>query len=193
MIDWKTKAIRHLGHIAITTLVFLALNGLNELLFIQLEHSNGINWVFIPAGIRVLATLLFGFAGFEGLLLAGFYLNFHHFSFDDIRAWSGAFAGALGPYLAYLSAKHWFNLGPRLRGLTLPRLLFTGLLCGLMSPAFHHAFMWVQTGLVDWQGLVVMIVGDSLGILIVLGIAKGLIALAERNDRAAGLVSRWRH
>jgi hypothetical protein len=193
MIDWKTKAAKHLGHIAITTVVFLALNGINELLFIQFEHSDGINWVFIPAGIRLLATLLFGFAGFEGLLLAGFYLNFTHFNFDDnVRAWSGALAGALGPYLAYLFAKHWFNLGPRLRGLTVGRLLFTSVLCGLMSPISHHAFMWVQTGLVDWSGFVVMTVGDSIGILIVLGIAKGLIALAERDDRTADLVDRWR-
>jgi hypothetical protein len=192
MTDWKTKAAKHLGCIAITTLVFLALNRLNELLFIQFEHSNGINWVFLPAGIRLLATLLFGFAGFEGLLLAGFYLNFHHFSFpNDGRAWSGAFAGALGPYLAYLFAKHWFNLGPRLRGLTVPRLLFTGVLCGVMSPVFHHAFMWVQTGLVDWPGLVAMIIGDSIGILIVLGITKGLMTLVNRHDRTSDVVRRW--
>jgi hypothetical protein len=101
-------------------------------------------------------------------------------------------AGALGPYLAFLFAKHWFNLGPRLHGLTVPRLLFTAMLCGLMSPIFHHAFMWVETGVVDWPGCGVMIIGDSIGIVIVLGIAKALIALAERDDRATKLVSRWR-
>jgi hypothetical protein len=192
MNDWKIKAAKHLGYVGITTLVFLALNWVNELVFIRLEHSNGINWVFIPAGIRLLATLLFGFAGFEGLLLAGLYLNFHHFDFrNDFRAWSGAFAGAIGPHLAYLFAKHWFDLGPLLQGLTLPRLLFTGLLCGMMSPISHHALMWVQTGLVDWPGLVVMFVGDMVGITTVLCIAKFCISLAKRNDRAAGFVRHW--
>jgi hypothetical protein len=193
MTDWTSKAARHLGDIAVTMLVFLALNRLNELLFIHFEHSSGINWVFMPAGIRLLATLLFGFAGFEGLLLAGFYLNFQHFDFHtDARAWSGAVAGALGPYLAYLFAKHWFNLGPRLQGLTMPRLLFTSVLCGLMSPISHHAFMWVETGVVDWHGLGVMIIGDSIGIVIVLAIAKGLIALANRHRPGIQLASRWR-
>jgi hypothetical protein len=129
MITWKNKLAKHLEYVGVTLLAFLGLNWLNELVFSQFQQSYGINWVFIPAGIRLLATLLFGLAGFEGLLLAGLYLNFHHFHFgDDFRAWSDAVAGAAGPYLAYLFAKHWFDLRPRLQGLTLPRLPFIGVL-----------------------------------------------------------------
>jgi hypothetical protein len=192
MKNLKAAAAEHLGHVGITMLAFLGLNWINELLFIQLEQSNGINWVFIPAGIRLLSTLLFGLAGFEGLLLAGIYLNFYHFDFhSDFRAWSGAVSGALGPYLASLFARHWFDLRPRLKGLTARRLLFTGVLCGFMSPLFHHALMWVLTGLVDWPALTVMIIGDTIGILIVLYIAKGMIALTERYDPAAHVIRRW--
>jgi hypothetical protein len=188
----NNKAARHLAYVAITVLAFLGLNWVNELAFSQFEHSKGISWVFIPAGIRLLATLLFGVAGFEGLLLAGIYLNFHRFGFDDdFRAWTGAVAGALAPYLAYLFAKHWFFLGPRLQGLTARRLLVTGVLCGVTSPVFHHAFMWVQTGTVDWFGLAAMITGDIVGILAVLFLAKGIIVLAERNDAVARIVRRW--
>jgi uncharacterized membrane protein len=192
MKNLKARVAKHLGYVALTFLVFLALNWVNELIFIQFEHTKGINWMFIPAGIRLLATLLFGLAGFEGLLLAGLYLNFHHFHFDsEFRAWSGAVAGALGPYLASLFAKHWFDLRARLKGLTPQRLLFTGVLCGLMSPIFHHALMWVLTGSVDWNALAVMIVGDTLGILVVLTIAKGVFALSDRNGPIAGLLRRW--
>jgi hypothetical protein len=187
-----SSAIKHLGEVGITVLAFLGLNWLNELAFIQLQQSNGINWVFIPAGIRLLSTLLFGFAGFEGLLLAGVYLNFFHFEFhSNFRAWSGALAGALGPYLAALLVKHWFDLEPRLKGLTAHRLLFTGVLCGLMSPVFHHTFMWVLTGHVDWTALTAMIIGDTIGILIVLCLAKGAIALADRYAPASNLIRRW--
>lgn len=184
----KENAVQHLGGVVVTTIVFLGLNWVNELLFIQFEQSNGINWVFLPAGIRLLATLLFGFAGFVGLLVAGFYLNFHHFVFqDEARAVYGAVAGAGGPYLAYLFAKHWFDLGPRLGNLTAQRLLFTGVLCGIISPAFHHAFMWVQTGLVDWTALAAMVTGDVVGILIVLYFAKGVIKLTDPRDVDAHL------
>ncbi|GAB3381895.1 hypothetical protein [Massilia agri] len=177
------RVARQLGYAALTIFVFLALNRVNEFVFGPFEHSAGINWVFLPAGIRLLATLLFGAAGFLGLLLVSLYLNFQHFVFqDDVRALSGAIAGAGGPYLAYLFAKHWFDLGPWLKNLTAQRLLVTGVLCGIMSPAFHHAFMWVQTGLVDWTALGVMMTGDIVGILIVLYLAKGLIVLTDPRD-----------
>jgi hypothetical protein len=186
------KVLRHLACVAITTVVFLFLNWLNELAFLGLEQSAGVNWVFLPAGIRLLATLLFGFAGFEGLLLAGLYLNFHHFHFaTDYRAWSGAFAGAAAPYLSYLFARGWFDLRGRFEGLSVRRLVFLAILCGVMSPVFHHTFMWVLTGTVDWAALGAMIVGDSVGIVIVLLLVKGLLVLAGRYDPAARFMRRW--
>ena len=181
--DLKNRAVQQIGCVVLTVIVFIFVNWINELAFIRLEQSIGVNWVFLPAGIRLLATLLFGFAGFVGLLLASLYLNFYHFAFpDQVRALSGAVAAAGGPYLAYLFAKHWFDLGPQLRNLTARRLLVTGVLCGTVSPVFHHAFAWVQTGLVDWTALIAMITGDIVGILIVLYIAKGVITLADPRD-----------
>lgn len=192
MKNLKQKTAQHLAYVGITILVFLSFNWLNEFAFIRLEQSSGVNWVFLPAGIRLLATLLFGLAGFEGLLLASLYLNFFHFGFQsDFRAWSGAFAGAAGPYVAFLFAKHWFDLRGRLQGLTVRRLLFTGVLCGFMSPIFHHALMWVPTGMVDWAALGTMIVGDIVGILIVLALAKALFTLADRHEPATRLIRRW--
>ena len=74
-----------------------------------------------------------------------------------------------------------------IRGKTAQRLLFTGVLCGLMSPVSHHAFMWVQTGLVDWTALLAMATGDIVGILVVLYIAKGLLTLTDPRDVDAHL------
>lgn len=176
---------RQLTFISITLIAFIALYAVNDIVFASLEHALGINWVFLPAGIRLLATLLFGFAGFIGLLLAGIYLNFQYYVFqDEVRAIGGALAGSLGPYIAYLFAKHWYNLGPRLKNLTAARLLLTGVLCGCASPVFHHALIWVRTGLVDWAALAAMTMGDILGVLVVLYLAKGWIALTDPRDVA---------
>lgn len=192
MKNLKAAAAKHVVGIGITVLAFLGLNWINEFVFLQIEQSNGINWVFIPAGVRLLSTMFFGLAGFEGLLLVGIYLNFFHFHFDsDFRAWSGAVSGALGPYLAALLVKHWFELEPLLKGLTAHRLLFTGVLCGIMSPVFHHAFLWILTGNVDWTALAAMITGDTIGILIVLCLAKGAISTIDRNGAAARFLRRW--
>jgi hypothetical protein len=51
--------------------------------------------------------------------------------------------------------------------------------------------MWILTGRVDWTALTAMIIGDTVGILIVLGLAKGTISLADRYDLAGPLIRRW--
>jgi hypothetical protein len=177
---------RHLWWVILTFSSFLVLNRLNELLFSRFEYTTGVNWFFLPAGIRLLSTLLFGLAGFEGLVLAGLYLNFYHFAFaDPVRAWTGALAGAIGPYLAYLFAKHWFSLGAGLQGLTSGRLAFLALLCGVMSPLAHLAFAWAETGEVDLRSMTAMMIGDIVGIVIVLYAAKALLGLRDRWQREA--------
>ncbi|MEJ5895689.1 hypothetical protein WIT60_02375 [Aquabacterium sp. G14] len=62
-----------------TFVAFLTMVGVNELLFRASEHVPGINWVYLPAGVRLLATLLFGFSGAVGLLLAAWCVNFWYF------------------------------------------------------------------------------------------------------------------
>lgn len=176
-------AVISIRNIAITFTALTVLTWINGFLFHRFEQSEGINWVFLPAGIRLLATLFFGLSGFVGLLIASIYLNFHYFAFqDDARALYGAVAASGGPYLGYLFAKHWFDLRPRLGNLTAGRLFFTGMLCGLMGPILYHAFSWVHTGLVDWPALMAMITGDVLGILIILFSVKSLIKLTDPAD-----------
>lgn len=188
----QAATAKHLMYVGITVFSFLSLNWINEVLFSRLDLTNGVTWVFMPAGVRLLSTLFFGLAGLEGMFLVGVYLNFHHFMFhSDYRSWSGAIAGSLGPYLASLFAIHWFNLRSRFEKLTAQRLLFTGLLCGFMSPVLHQTFMWVLTGVVDWTALTAMIVGDTTGILIVLFLAKGTILLNSHYDLARRLARRW--
>ena len=46
-----------------TIVLFIATLALNELLFTRLEFASGINWVYLPAGVRLLCTLHFGGAG----------------------------------------------------------------------------------------------------------------------------------
>ena len=46
-----------------TTFLFLASLAINEWVFTNLEFMRGVNWVYLPAGVRLVATLLFGLPG----------------------------------------------------------------------------------------------------------------------------------
>jgi hypothetical protein len=168
-----------------TVLLFLCLNAFNEWLFIKLEFASGINWVFLPAGMRLLATLLFGTAGFIGLLIASLLLNFYHFAFEDpVRAVIGAVAGSLGAYLVYLVAARRYGLQASLANLTPKRLLWMVLLCSMANPLLHH-LVFIFEG--RTEGLLssyfAMFVGDLVGTLIVIYTMKLVLTLLPSSDR----------
>jgi hypothetical protein len=172
-----------------TVLVFLATNGINEWFFSRLEFASGMNWVFLPAGVRLLATLVCGTAGALGLLISGFLLNFFHFHFNDpLRSIAGAFCGSAGPYLVYLFAARAYGLASSLANLTPKRLLLLILLCSTASPAFHNLWFALHGGSENiLRSYIVMFTGDLTGTLIVIYTIKGLLALMpkprrQRND-----------
>lgn len=42
----------------------------NNYITASIEDAQGVNWIFIPAGLRIFLTLIFDFAGAAGLVLA---------------------------------------------------------------------------------------------------------------------------
>lgn len=151
-----------------TVTLFLVTIFLNEMLFTHLEFAPGINWIYLPAGVRLLSVLLFAGAGAIGLLLASWLICFFYFFPDDpLRAFVGGILASLAPYLAYrvLLAT---GVGASLRGMSGRRLFWFALLFSFMSPAMHHVWFALNGGQNLWHGFLVMAIGDLAGTLIVL-------------------------
>jgi hypothetical protein len=158
---------------------------LNELFFRRAEFLQGIGWIYIPAGTRLLCTLLFGWAGAVGLLITGWFACYwYYFPGDVARAFAGTIAGAAGPYLVYLIAQREYGLQSSLRNLTPARLLACALGCAIASPALHHIWFILQGKDELLLGFFVMCVGDLAGSLIVLYTAKALLTFRDSRLRA---------
>ena len=164
-----------------TIAAFSAMLALNEYLFRALEFAPGINYVYLPAGMRLLCTLLFAEAGAVGLLVVSWAVNFLLFLPGQFERplWGGVIASA-GPYLVYRLARWRFGLGASLASLTPARLLLLAVACSLVSPLLHHLyFAWAgQHDLL--RGFVAMFIGDLTGTVIVIYGIKALLALAPR-------------
>lgn len=174
----------HLAQVLATVVLFLGMLGLNAWLFTRLEFAPGINWVYLPAGMRLLCTLLFAEAGALGLLLVSWFVSFVFFFPDEFdRAFVGGILASVAPYLVYLGARHFWGLQSSLRNLTPGRLLMLSLAFSIASPLLHHLwFAWRgQSDLV--RGFAVMFLGDLNGTLIVLYGLKGLLALLPQPAR----------
>ncbi|MCA1856513.1 hypothetical protein LE190_11365 [Massilia oculi] len=161
-----------------TALLFLGAIALNELLFSSFEFARGISWVYLPAGVRLLCTLLFAEAGALGILAASWLICFFYFFPDDpIRSFIGGILAALAPYLTYRMLVAG-RIDASLAGLGPWRLLGCALAFSLASPALHHlwfALRGQREGLLD--SFLVMASGDLVGTLIVLYGAKLLLLL----------------
>ena len=156
----------------------------NEPFFQRAEFLHGIGWIYLPAGTRLLCTLMFGRAGAVGLLISGWLACYwYYFPGDAMRATTGTIAGALGPYLIYLIAQSRFELKASLTNLTPKRLLLCASGCSVASPLLHHFWFSIHGGSNLLPGFFVMMVGDLMGTLIVLYTAKWLLSLMSVPQR----------
>jgi hypothetical protein len=165
-----------------TVLLFLSTIALNELLFIRLEFAPGINWIYLPAGVKLLCTLLFAEAGAVGILIASWLACFAYFFPDDLlRSFAGGILAALAPYGVYRLILFSNGGNASLAGLSGPRLLVYALAFSIASPALHHLWFALQGSEQDlWRSFLVMAEGDLAGTLIVLYAAKTVLGLARK-------------
>lgn len=179
-------AALQLSMVLATMVLFMASVALNEWLFRWLEFVPGINAVYLPAGVRLLCTLLFAEAGAIGLLLVSWYVGFAIFFPGQFeRPFMGGLIAAAAPYLVYRGARHFYGLEAGLRNLTPRRLLVLILAYSVANPLLHHLYFAIHGGDDLLRGFLVMFVGDLTGTVIVVYALKALLALAPRRPRLA--------
>lgn len=173
-----TSAREHLKWASVTAVVFLLSLAANEWLFTRSEFVRGVNWVYLPAGVRLLATLLFGFAGATGLLVASWIACFVYFFPDDfLRSAVGGVLATVAPLAAYFLAREVLKMGRNLRNLTPAGLLFCALLYAALNSSLHYAWAVLSDARFhSISELVVMFIGDTSGAIIMCYAMKGLLS-----------------
>jgi len=166
------------GMVLATIVLFSIMLAANEWLFRWLEFVPGISFLYLPAGMRLLCTLLFGEAGALGLLLvswAASFLLFFPGQFE--RPFWGGILATVAPYAVYRLACWRYGLRASLANLTPGRLLVLVFAYSLASPLLHHLyFAWKGQGDLA-RGFLAMFIGDCTGTLAVIYGIKGLLGL----------------
>ena len=181
----------HLWSITGTVVAFVVSLWINQLVFTDTSFVRGINWIFLPSGIRILSTLLVGVDGFIGLLVAGLLVDFlYWFPHDPVRAIAGAILGSLAPYLVYRLALERYTLRASLTNLTPKRLLILAIACSIANPLLHHIWFALQGDTQNFvESFVMMFAGDLSGALIMLYIVKGILALLPKQPSRSHLTN----
>jgi hypothetical protein len=166
---------------ALTTIAMamvLALLGLgNEHLLRQTEVTQGVNWIYLPAGLRMCYVLVLPVHGAVAIFMATALLAARD---PQLSAWlvgANAAVTAFGPVLARAVALQRLGLQASLANLTSRMLWLLAALFGLFSTTLHQAF-FVAIG--RESAFVSMWIGDTLGCLLCLYGLKGLALLWRR-------------
>jgi hypothetical protein len=171
----------HLLPIALSALGFYLLSGVNDLLFEWTDYDHGVNWVFLPSGLRLALVLLLGGPGAIGVMLGSFFSGLHEPTPLAVHTAASVISGG-APWLAYWICKRSLQIQSNLGNLTPGHLLKMAMVFSLTSAVLHQA-LYVPTGLSESfikSGLV-MTVGDLLGCLAVLYGLKVVIGLKVRG------------
>ena len=170
--------------VALSVGLYLGAMVVNELAFAHLQEFPGVNWVFLPAGIRLLCTLLFGIWGVSGIGLATLFITTQYFFPDQlVYAFGLSVISATAPYLVYLSARYYFGLDASLINLSPSRLIVCCIAFGCVSSSLHHLWFWLHDpSPTTFKSLAAMITGDIVGAIIVLYAMKVVLALMPRQS-----------
>ena len=160
----------------------------NEWLTNQLVFSLGVNWIYLPAGLRLFLTLIFGFPGALGIGIASFLISyFGAFSHDLTVCMGIGLISGFAPYLARIFVLSNLSLEPDLSNLNFPKLVACILIYALLSAGLHQ--WWFSTmGLENAGGLnhfFVMFMGDVLGALLLISLIKYCLDLLKKSRRTA--------
>ena len=71
----STASLEISAMVLVSAMLFVELYRINDWLFGNLEFTEGVNWIFLPAGFRVLLVLVMGLPGAVGIFLGNLWLD----------------------------------------------------------------------------------------------------------------------
>ncbi len=161
-----------------SAVLFVSFFHLNGWLFADLAYREGVNWVFLPAGFRVILVLILGLQGAAGIMLGTWYLDQGSL---DTTPWlvllNGVVSG-LTPFWVMKALSKGQRLDHLLQDMTSQRLLNFILIFAAASAVAHHV-VWIlleRSGVNIWVDVWPMFVGDAIGALLMLYCFKLLLS-----------------
>jgi len=171
MIRWRASLLEWALMVLISAFLFVEFFRLNDFLFASLEHAQGINWVFLPAGFRVLLVLVLGVPGALGIATGTLWLNMDRLDSPWLLfLMATGLASGFGPWCVKYAMEKRGWLNPELRNINSTCLLQFVLLYAAVNAVSHQIIFWgfSLTDSRPWVDVWPMFIGDLVGALVVL-------------------------
>lgn len=157
---------------------------LQSVIFQFTEHLPGINWFYLPAGLRVVLVFVMGLPAAFGIGTASLLIDVYYYpEFSSSKLLLTAIASGFSPWVVLFFLRRLkAGWGPGMDGLRWSDLMTYALLYS-MANAVLHQVMWAYSGdqgHIWWIDLWPMFVGDLLGAIALLSLMR-LVLRAKRR------------
>ena len=173
-----------------SALIYGAFFFLNNYLFGRFEFSSGVNWVYLPSGLRLLLVLVWGeFAALGIALTSACLMVFFYPVGTALDVVVTALISGGSPVLARFISFNTLKWNVSLSDQSPMTLLKLGVMFALISATLHQIwFNWIGRSDDFIRGVAAMWTGDILGTLILLYSFRWMIFAADalRKDPSVG-------
>jgi hypothetical protein len=147
----------------------------NAWLTAHMTYGLGVNWIYLPAGLRLFLTLVFGFPAALGIAISSFAISYTgEFSQEALTCIGIGLISGFAPYLARIFVIRNLNISPDLSSLSLPQLATCTLIYAALSAGLHQ--WWFAVRGLDEAGSLnhffAMFLGDVLGTVLLVTLIK---------------------
>ena len=172
----------------ISAIAYASLFYVNNWLTCELIFSLGVNWIYLPAGLRLFLTLIFGLPGALGIALASFLISYYgDFPQNLVVCFGIGLVSGFAPYLARFFVLSNVRLTPDLSNLNFQKLIACILIYALLSAVLHQ--WWFSTMALENAGgmdhVSVMFIGDVFGSLLLISLIKYGLDVLNKVRRTA--------
>ncbi|MBP6276233.1 MAG: hypothetical protein KA393_02370 [Limnohabitans sp.] len=154
-----------------SAVLFVCFFQFNGWLFADLLYREGVNWVFLPAGFRIILVLVLGLPGAMGIMWGTWFLDRDLIGTNSM--WLAVLNGVVSGFTPLWVLKM-LERGKRtqhlLQEMTAQHLLNFTLIFAAASSVAHHV-VWLLMGRADvniWVDVWPMFIGDAIGALLML-------------------------
>ena len=167
--------------VTLSAALYLGFFYFNQFITTPLEEAKGVNWIFLPAGIRIFITLIFNYSGAIGLAAASLLINYIGFYELDLVSTLGiAVICGMAPLLGRHFVIHNLRVQADLSNISFTQLLAIIVAYSLLSSGLHQ--LWFVTRGLDsgsWNHFLAMFCGDIAGSILFVAVIKYGINLVK--------------
>ena len=165
----------------ISAALYMAFFYFNQYITTPLEQAKGVNWIFLPAGLRIFLTLILDYSGAIGLAIASLLINYIGFYELDLVSTLGiALICGVAPLLGRHFVIHNLKVQADLSNISMKQLFAIIIAYSLLSSGLHQ--IWFATRGLDsgsWNHFLAMFCGDVVGSILFVALIKYGIDLVK--------------